>query len=62
MICCRDGEIQFLSLRDGKTVALKEYRPCIVTCGALTANFVMIWEPGEDRLVCCSFSATPTER
>jgi predicted phosphodiesterase len=61
MICRRDGEIQFLSLQDGQTLALEEYRPCIVTCGALTAGFVMIWEPGEDRLACCSFKSTQPE-
>jgi predicted phosphodiesterase len=62
MICGQDGEIQFRSLQAGQTVALKDDRPCIVTCGALIAGFVMIWEPDEDRLVCCSFRATQPKR
>lgn len=51
-----DGEICFSPLGAGPPVELAAYRPCIVTCGALTSGWAMIWEPGGDRLACCRFS------
>ena len=50
MIDRRENETRFSSLGAGQTIELTGYRPCIVTCGALTSGFVMLWEPGQDRL------------
>ncbi len=47
--------IRFLSISAGHIIELAEHRPCIVTCGALTLGFVMIWEPESDRLTCRTF-------
>jgi predicted phosphodiesterase len=47
--------IRFFSISAGHIIELAERRPCIVTCGALTSGFVMIWEPESDRLTCRAF-------
>jgi predicted phosphodiesterase len=44
--------IRFSPLAAGETIDLAAKRPCIVTCGALTSNFFLIWEPGKQRLTC----------
>ena len=51
-----EADIRFSSLVAGQTIELAAVRPCIVTCGALTAGWAMIWEPDGDRLQCCRFS------
>jgi predicted phosphodiesterase len=56
IICRREGEIQFSSLGAGQRIELTGFRPCIITCGALTAGWTMIWEPVSGRLACCRFS------
>ena len=48
-------EIRFSPLAAGQTIDLARQRPCIVTCGALTKGFVMIWDPGRRRLTCRTF-------
>ena len=55
MISAEEKEIRFSPLIPGQIVELSEHRPCIVTCGALTSGFVMIWKPDQDRLECHSF-------
>jgi hypothetical protein len=47
--------IRFSPLVAGRTINLAAKRPCIVTCGALTSNLVMIWEPGKGHLTCGLF-------
>lgn len=37
--------IRFFSISAGHIIEPAERRPCIVTCGALTLGFVMIWYP-----------------
>jgi len=54
MIDRRNNKIRFSSLSAGQTIDLTGNRPCIVTCGALTSEFVITWEPKSDRLTCCS--------
>ncbi len=56
MISGRNNEARFSSLAEGQTIELSGHRPCIITCGALTSGFVMVWEPGKDRLECRTFS------
>lgn len=56
MICGKTNEVRFTSLAVGQTIELAASRPCIVTCGALASGWVMVWEPGNDRLECASFS------
>jgi predicted phosphodiesterase len=55
MIFRRKKDIRFFSLTAGHTLQLAGYRPCIVTCGALTSGFVMLWKPDQDRLESNSF-------
>ncbi|WP_319405073.1 metallophosphoesterase family protein [uncultured Desulfosarcina sp.] len=56
IISRRGKEIRFFSPAAGLVIELADHRPCIVTCGALTSGFVMIWEPGSDRLTFCTFT------
>jgi len=55
-----DNQVHFDPVDPGQTLELAGKRPCIITCGALTAGVVMIWEADEDRLTCCSFSPDQT--
>ena len=55
IITRRKKEIRFSPLVAGQTIDLAGQRPCIVTCGALTKGFVMIWNPGRGRLTCLTF-------
>ncbi|WP_372682745.1 metallophosphoesterase [Desulfosarcina sp.] len=55
MISAEKDGIRFSTLPAGQAIELTGYRPCILTCGALTLGFVMIWEPESDRLTCCAF-------
>jgi len=41
-----------------ETIDLSVKTPCVVTCGALTHGFCMIWYPQEARLVCHRFTNT----
>ena len=56
IISRRGKEIRFFTPTAGQIIELAEHRPCIVTCGALTSGFVMIWEPESDRLSCSVFA------
>lgn len=50
-IIYRSGsQIRFAPMIAGATIHLDEYRPCIVTCGALSSNLILVWKPGENRL------------
>ena len=55
MISGKANEIRFSSLAVGQVIDLADNRPCIITCGALASGWVMVWEPGNDRLECTSF-------
>ena len=55
MISAEKKEIRFSPLAVGQIVELSGHRPCIVTCGALTSGFVMLWKPARDRLESRSF-------
>ncbi len=48
-------QIRFEPVAAGEIIHLHERRPCIVTCGALDAGFVMLWDVDENRLECCEF-------
>ena len=56
IISLRGKKIRFFSPAAGIVIELADQRPCIVTCGALTSGFVMIWEPGSDRLASYIFT------
>jgi hypothetical protein len=46
-------------LRDPRVITIKfeltEKISCVVTCGALTRGFVMVWDPAENVIGCHSF-------
>lgn len=42
-------------LYPGRIINLAQRMPAVVTCGALTDGFCMIWEPMENRLECRSY-------
>lgn len=44
----RDGEIRFEKLVSGERVELNGQLPAVITCGALSAGFCMLWRPEED--------------
>lgn len=55
-IIYRSGsQIRFAPMIAGATIHLDEYRPCIVTCGALSSDFILVWKPGENRLTLLTF-------
>ncbi len=39
----------------GEKIELTEKIPCVVTCGALTRGFCMVWNPEENVIECLSF-------
>jgi len=39
----------------GEKVELTEKIPCVVTCGALTSGFCMLWNPEDNVIECISF-------
>lgn len=45
----------------GDTITLRVKIPCVVTCGALTHGFCMIWHPQDERLTCHRFEDTAIE-
>jgi hypothetical protein len=50
MIAHRDGRAVVESLCAGDRIDLSVHAPCILTCGALSSGFCMLWHP-EDRRV-----------
>ena len=56
IISRRGKEIRFFSPTAGLVIELAEHRPCIVTCGALTSGFALIWEPETHRLAFCTIT------
>jgi predicted phosphodiesterase len=56
IISRREKKIRFFSPAAGLVIELADQRPCIVTCGALTSGFALIWEPESDRLAFCTFT------
>lgn len=49
------GHIRTLGLKSGCRVDLAGRMPAVVTCGALTDGFCMIWEPFANRVECQSY-------
>ena len=48
-------QIASQALAAGEKLNLAEKFPCVVTCGALTRGFVMVWDPAENVIGCHSF-------
>jgi predicted phosphodiesterase len=48
-------QIASQSLAVGDKFNLTEKFPCVVTCGALTRGFYMVWNPSENVIECHSF-------
>ena len=42
-------------LRENQKIDLMDYFPCVVTCGALTCGFCMMWMPGQHKIECLRF-------
>ncbi|MFZ5572778.1 MAG: metallophosphoesterase family protein [Thermodesulfobacteriota bacterium] len=50
----RGGHIVTEPIAMGQRIGLEERRPCIVTCGALTRGWCMIFQPDRMEIVCRS--------
>ncbi len=46
----RNRQLESRDLQVGRPLGLKGKLPVVVTCGALTRQLCMIWQPGEDRI------------
>ena len=55
----KHGDIRFAPLHNEQVIDLKQYRPCIVTCGAIYQGYVIIWEPAGERLSVCMDARVP---
>lgn len=42
-------------LEPGKKISLAKRIPCVITCGALTRGYAMVWDPMGQTLKCLSF-------
>ena len=51
----QSGQTRTQVLYPGRKINLTERMPAVVTCGALTDGFCMIWEPKGNRLECHSY-------
>jgi predicted phosphodiesterase len=51
----QDGELKATSLVAGSKLRLLGRIPCVVTCGALTRGWCMIWNPEENYIESISF-------
>jgi len=45
-------------LQPGRQYKIKDRLPCVVTCGALTGRFCMIWMPAKGRIECHQFDVS----
>lgn len=48
-------QIRTQGLKPGYRIDLSGRMPAVITCGALTDGFCMIWEPFENRIECLSY-------
>ena len=55
IVWLRGQQIARRSLVAGAKFELTEKIPCVVTCGALTRGFCMVWNPAENAIECLSF-------
>ena len=55
-------DIGFRPLRVGEKFDLKGRIPCVVTCGALTRGFCMVWKPEENYIESLSFGPREISR
>ncbi len=55
IVWLRGQQIARRSLVAGEKFELTEKIPCVVTCGALTRGFCMVWNPAENVIECLSF-------
>jgi predicted phosphodiesterase len=51
----KDREIISQPISVGQNLDLTDRLPCVVTCGALTRGFCMVWNPESMNLVCLTF-------
>ncbi len=49
-----DDQINFQRISGGEKIALDGRMPCVVTCGALTRGFCMVWKPAQNVIECIS--------
>ena len=50
-----EGKITKTKINEGEKINLKQFLPCIITCGALTEGLCMIWDQKNSSLTCLSF-------
>ena len=51
-------QIIFRALQPGRRYQLTDRLPCVVTCGALTGRFCMIWMPSAGTIECHRFNVS----
>ena len=47
-----DDQINFQRISGGEKIGLDDRMPCVVTCGALTRGFCMVWKPAQNVIEC----------
>ena len=54
----RDHQIICRALQPGRQYKITDRLPCVVTCGALTGSFCMIWMPANGTIECHQFNVS----
>ena len=54
----QDRQIIFRALQPGRRYQITDRLPCVVTCGALTGRFCMIWMPSAGTIECHRFDVS----
>ncbi len=59
-IIWRTGDqIHFERISGGERIALENRMPCVITCGALTRGFCMVWRPAQNMIECIVLPVEP---
>jgi predicted phosphodiesterase len=56
MIWYRDAQVRVERLSAGDCIDLSLHRPCVLTCGALSSGFCMIWHPARRQAHCLALA------
>ena len=58
LISCQHGRSMRRPLVTDETLDSSFFWPCIITCGALTSGYCMIWEPASGAVTCLRLALT----
>jgi predicted phosphodiesterase len=56
--CKQDHQIIYRALQPGRQYKITDRLPCVVTCGALTSSFCIIWMPAKGTIECHQFNVS----